>query len=135
MGRLTYWNGKKYCLPQGMWREIADRLAAYENTGLEPEEIATLQTAGRSEDALPSRGDIFTAVFINREGGGYVPYIDPTTGVAKIFASEVEELADNPEVIRERGANHLIIEAHPDFWHVAQVGGYTTETGLYTKLY
>lgn len=42
MARLTYWNGKKYCLPQGMWREITDRLAAYENTGLEPEEIASL---------------------------------------------------------------------------------------------
>lgn len=42
MKRLTYWNGKKYCLPQGKWREIADRLAAYENTGLEPEEIAAV---------------------------------------------------------------------------------------------
>ena len=37
--RLTKWNGKKYVLPQGEWRLIAERLAAYENTGLMPEEI------------------------------------------------------------------------------------------------
>lgn len=36
--RLTKWNGKKWILPQNSWREIAERLAAYENTGLEPEE-------------------------------------------------------------------------------------------------
>lgn len=43
--RLTRWNGKKYVLPQGhgAWREIAERLAAYENTGLEPEEIEALK--------------------------------------------------------------------------------------------
>lgn len=135
MNRLTKWNGKKWILPQGMWREIADRLAAYENTGLEPEEIAALQAADDPEDGLASRGDIFTAVIIEREGGGYVPYIDPTTCCARLYAADIEELADNPEVIRERGANHLVIEVHPDHWHVAQVGGYTTETGLYTKLY
>ena len=46
MDRLTHWNGKKYILPQGkgVWREIAERLAAYENTGLEPEEIEALKT-------------------------------------------------------------------------------------------
>jgi len=41
--RLTHWNGKKWILPQGAWREIADRLAAYENTGLEPEDILKLK--------------------------------------------------------------------------------------------
>ena len=42
--RLTRWNGKKYVLPQGRtWRMIAERLAAYENTGLEPEEIDALK--------------------------------------------------------------------------------------------
>lgn len=41
--RLTYWNGRKWVLPQGAWREIADRLAAYENTGLEPEEIEQMK--------------------------------------------------------------------------------------------
>ena len=41
--RLTHWNGKKWILPQGAWREIADRLAAYENTGLEPEEIEEMK--------------------------------------------------------------------------------------------
>lgn len=42
--RITKWNGNKYVLTQGRgsFREIADRLAAYENTGLEPEEIKKL---------------------------------------------------------------------------------------------
>ena len=45
MNRLTRWNGKKFVLPQGrgVWREIAERLAAYENTNLEPEEIEALK--------------------------------------------------------------------------------------------
>ena len=50
MDRLTSWNGKKYVLPQGRtdkgesyWRIIAERLAAYENTGLTPEEIEKLK--------------------------------------------------------------------------------------------
>lgn len=37
--RLTTWNGKKWVLPQGRWRDIAETLAAYENTGLTPEQI------------------------------------------------------------------------------------------------
>lgn len=48
MKRLTKWNGKKWVLPQGRtsegesyWQLIAQRLAAYENTGLEPWEIVT----------------------------------------------------------------------------------------------
>ena len=36
--RLTKWNGKKWVLPQGKWREIAERLAAYEDMGT-PDEI------------------------------------------------------------------------------------------------
>lgn len=135
MPRLTKWNGKKWVLPQGMWREIADRLAAYENTGMEPEEIAALQAHSAAEQTAPAGGGIITAVFIRRNGGGYVPHIDPTTGTARLLISEVEELADNPEVLREIGANHLVIESNPDFWHIAQVSGYTPDTGLYTKLY
>ena len=135
MARLTKWNGKKWILPQGMWREIADRLAAYENTGMEPEEIAALQARSAAEQTAPAGGGIITAVFIRRNGGGYVPHIDPTTGTARLLISEVEELADNSEVLREIGANHLVIESNPDFWHVAQVSGYTPDTGLYTKLY
>lgn len=46
-----------------------------------------------------------------------------------------EDSVDNPKVIRERGANHLVIAVYRDHWHVAQVGGYTPDTGLYTKLY
>ena len=50
MQRMTRWNGKKWVLPGGrtrdgesFWRLIAERLAAYENTGLEPEEIEKLK--------------------------------------------------------------------------------------------
>ena len=43
MKRLTHWNGKKYVLTHGMGygqtRIITDRLAAYENTMLEPDQI------------------------------------------------------------------------------------------------
>lgn len=51
MERLTHWNGKKYILPQGrgVWREIAERLAAYENTGLEPEEIEALKAQNKED--------------------------------------------------------------------------------------
>ena len=77
MPRLTKWNGKKWVLPQGMWREIADRLAAYENTGMEPEEIAALQAHSAAEQTAPAGGGIISAVFIRRNGGGYVPHIDP----------------------------------------------------------
>ena len=50
MDRLTKWNGKKWVLPQGKnsdgesyWRIIAERLAAYENTGMTPDEIKRLK--------------------------------------------------------------------------------------------
>ena len=57
MKRLTRWNGKKYVLPStsngpGVWREIAERLAAYENTGLEPEEIEALKAQHRQPETL-----------------------------------------------------------------------------------
>ena len=48
--RLTTWNGKKWTLPQGRtsdgesyWRLIAERLAAYENTGLTPEQVVAMK--------------------------------------------------------------------------------------------
>ena len=49
--RMTTWNGKKYVLPQGpgSFRAIAERLAAYENTGLEPEEISELLGTRKNE--------------------------------------------------------------------------------------
>lgn len=135
MNRLTYWNGKKWILPQGSWREIADRLAAYENTGLEPDEIAQLQARSGDESNVSVGDDIFTAVIVAREGGGYIPYIDPVNCCAFLRASEIRELADNPDVISQRGVNHLVIEVYPDRWHVSQVGGYTPENGMFTKLY
>ena len=54
MNRLTKWNGKKFVLPQGygMWREIAERLAAYENTGLEPEEIEILKVRNQQLETI-----------------------------------------------------------------------------------
>ncbi len=52
MERLTRWNGKKYVLPQGYgaFRQIAERLAAYENTGLEPEEIEAMKVKEKEKD-------------------------------------------------------------------------------------
>ena len=52
MNRMTKWNGKKYILPQGygVWRKIAERLAAYENTGLEPEDIMAMKAIIRRSE-------------------------------------------------------------------------------------
>lgn len=52
MERLTVWNGKKWVLPQGKgsFRKIAERLAAYENTGLRPDQLAfSYLTKGRKD--------------------------------------------------------------------------------------
>ena len=51
MERLTRWTGKKWVLPQGYgtFRQIAERLAAYENTGLEPEEIEAMKAEREKE--------------------------------------------------------------------------------------
>jgi hypothetical protein len=66
MERLTRWNGTKYVLPQGygQWRIIADRLAAYENTGLSPDEIETLK---RPERRIAVKTNTVTYHFINLE--------------------------------------------------------------------
>ena len=57
--RLTKWNGKKWILPQGrtpegesMWRIIADRLAEYEDTGLEPKEIQSFVNFVENNDVV-----------------------------------------------------------------------------------
>lgn len=57
MDRPTHWNGKKYVLPStskgpGVWREIAEHLAARENTGLEPEEIEALKAQNRQPEKV-----------------------------------------------------------------------------------
>lgn len=135
MNRLTRWNGSKWVLPQGQWREITERLAAYENTGLEPEKIETRLTGEDNDPPIPPLGDIFTAVIVLHGRGGNIPYIDPVNGCAFLHASDVMANADNAEVIQQKGANHLVIEIYPDHWHVAQVSGYTPDTGLYTKFY
>lgn len=64
--RLTTWNGKKYILPQGRgtWRLIADRLAAYENCGLEPEELN--KSVYSAPEGNPVRGSL-TLTLIEEE--------------------------------------------------------------------
>ena len=59
MDRLTIWNGKKYILRQGRtndggsyWRKTAERLAAYENTGLEPEQIMKIKEYYKKRAAM-----------------------------------------------------------------------------------
>lgn len=134
MNRLTRWNGKKWILPQGAWREIAERLAAYENTGLEPEQIEALKP-DRKEEAPPIMlGEVFTAELIVHDTDGNVPYIDPTNCCAYLYAGEIVANADNPEVIREPGVNHVTIAVFRDHWHVLSVSGYDPDRGLYTKI-
>ncbi len=60
MDRMTKWNGKKYILPQGygVWRKIAERLAAYENTGLEPDEIMELIAIIKRSDSNEQKGNV-----------------------------------------------------------------------------
>ena len=139
MNRLTHWNGKKWVLPQGQWREIAERLAAYENTGLEPEQITELQNE-QSLDLLMDgdrarRYDLFTASVIVNDNQGNVPYVDPTNCNAYLYFDEIKANADNYEaVLNEPGANHLIITVYRDHWHIETVSGYTPERGIYSKI-
>ena len=139
MNRLTHWNGKKWILPQGAWREIAERLAAYENTGLTPEQVADLQNA-QSLDLLmdgdrPGKYDLFTASVIVCDDAGNAPYVDPASGNAYLYRCDIEAHVDNPEAVQEPGANHLVVAVYRDHWHIVQVGGYTPERGMYAKLY
>ena len=131
MNRLTRWNGKKWVLPQGAWREIAERLAAYEDTGLEPEQIEALKWI--EEKPVQFMGEVFTAELIVHEMDGNVPYIDPTNYCAYLYAGEIIANADNPDVIREPGVNHVAIAVFRDHWHVVSVSGYAPDRGLYTK--
>ena len=63
MKRLTTWNGEKYILlnpsTPGVGRTITDRMAAYENTGLEPDEINAIIIAlglERTKDGFRVKG-------------------------------------------------------------------------------
>lgn len=137
MDRLTHWNGKKWVLPQGCWREIAERLAAYENTGLEPEQITAMQQTEQVLDSVdkPDSHDFFTATILVHDEAGNVPCVDHTNGNAYLHRDEIEANVDNPEVMQEPGINHFVIAVHRDHWHVVQVWGYTTERGMYAKTY
>ena len=60
MERLTNWNGKKWVLPhgKGAFRRIAEKLAAYENTGLNPEQLAYKYLKNKKDfdsDVFPDR--------------------------------------------------------------------------------
>lgn len=102
MDRLTRWNGKKYVLPQGpgVWRQIAERLAAYENTGLEPEEIQTVRCVPWLDmdwispaQRLPEIGQ---RVIICRQKENGVPYVEQgTLGVGgwwKVYGTIVKQV-------------------------------------------
>lgn len=137
MNRLTTWNDRlqRYTLPQGAWREIAERLAAYENTGLEPEEIEALKARKRGKATPAQRDEVYTATIILHSDKGNVPWVDPTNDNAYLHVAELYTNADNPQVLKQRGINHLVISVYEDHWHITQVCGYTPEHGLYCKLY
>ena len=79
--------------------------------------------------------DILTASIVVHGTGGNVPWIDPINCCAFLYPAEIDANADNPEVIRQDGVNHLVISVYPDHWHVSQVGGYTPDRGMYTETY
>ena len=136
MPRLTRWNGKKWILPQGAWREIADRLAAYENTGLEPEEVATLRGSGTDQGLQFPDEPILSAALVIHDSIGTTPDIDTTVRAARWFyVSEGAKHADNPEALRARGINHIVADVYRDHWHIIQVTSYTPENGLCVKHY
>ena len=64
MERLTKWNGEKYVLPpcrtdgESYYRIIAERLAAYENTGYEPWELP-IKPRPRGYDIEVVSGDCY----------------------------------------------------------------------------
>ena len=76
MDRLTQWNGKKWVLPQGVgtFRQIAERLAAYENTGLEPEEIQKAFVHPSNGDLIRGMTDAELASFIRLVEDGEIDY-------------------------------------------------------------
>ena len=138
MNRITRWNGKKWLLPQGQWRAITDRLAAYENTHLEPEEIEEMKAKIDGESYTDERRkwlDTYTATIIQHGEGGNIPWEDPITGNAYVTVAEIEANADNALVMTNRvGVNHLVIAVYPDRWHIMQVCGYDPGKGLFAKL-
>lgn len=135
MPRLTRWNGKRWILPQGAWREITERLAAYENTGLEPGEVEALRAASGSLTQPNDDGLHFSASYIVRGHDCTAPFTAPDTGSARISTAVLKRWVDNPEVLQEPGAIHLVIEVYRDHWHVIQVNGYTLERGCFSKIY
>lgn len=136
MKRLTRWNGKKWILPQGSWREIADRLAAYENTGLEPEEVATLRGSDADQGLQFPDGPILGAALIVHDCDETTPEIGLIIRATRwLYISEVAKYADNPDVLRDPGVIHVVADAYRDHWHIVQVTRYTPENGLCVKHY
>ena len=75
----------------------------------------------------------YTATIINH--GGYIPYIDCRNNNATVTTEMLDEYADNAGAANKYGANHLVIAAYPNAWHVAQVGGYNRFDGLFCELH
>ena len=110
MERFTKWNGKKWTLPQGRtsegesnWRRIADRLAAYENTGLEPEEIELLKRSimqykyikvDKIKDPLSERDGLWYVAVGNEEkkiGMMKIIFMDTSREVCMLYAKMLKE--------------------------------------------
>lgn len=65
MDRLTTWNGKKWVVSTGygMCRKIADKLAAYENIGLDPKELAETLAAYKATGLDPEEVQLLKASY------------------------------------------------------------------------
>ena len=64
-----------------------------------------------------------------------MPYIDCRTNNANVSTETLIAYADNANVANKYGANHLVIAAYPNAWHIAQVCGYNQFDGLFCVLH
>lgn len=78
--------------------------------------------------------DYIASTVLERERSKNTPYVNPVDCLALLTPEEIEANADNAEVIHRPGVNHLVIEVFADHWHVAQVGGYTPDGGMYIEI-
>lgn len=97
MDRMTKFSRGKYTLPQGKgsFRRIAERLAAYEDTGLEPEEIKELI---RSNSVAQVKAKTKQRVFISGAITGTTDYMERFEKAKKLL--EAADFAPiNPTMI------------------------------------
>lgn len=77
MGRMTYWNGERWMLKDGIgtFEQVVNRLGAYENTGIEPEKMrAVLLKVTTNGDILRSMTDAELASFMRLCEDGEIDY-------------------------------------------------------------